>query len=118
MRRQGSHGYPRRSRVNELLREVVADEIERLSARDERLALVTVTGVDAAADLRHARVWVASLPEEAAAALSASRPRLQAAIAGQVRLKRTPHLEFAEDPAVRTGERVEAILRQLAGGKP
>ena len=34
-------------------------------------------------------------------------------IGRQVRMKYTPHLVFREDPAIRTGERVDEILRQL-----
>jgi ribosome-binding factor A len=51
--------YPRMVRVNEVVREVVADELERLS--DPRLGLVTVTGVDVSADLRHAVVYYSAL---------------------------------------------------------
>jgi ribosome-binding factor A len=51
--------YPRMVRVNEVVREVVADELERLS--DPRLGLVTVTGVDVSADLRHATVYYSAL---------------------------------------------------------
>jgi len=46
-------------RVNEVVREVVADELERLS--DPRLGLVTVTGVDVSNDLRHATVYYSAL---------------------------------------------------------
>ena len=105
--------YPRSARVNEVLREVLGETIERLADTDDRLALLTVTGVDVDPDLRHARVWLASLSEEQQAALEAVRGRLQAAVGRQVHLKRTPLLSFAPDPAVSTGERVEAILRQL-----
>ena len=51
--------YPRMVRVNEVVREVVADELERLS--DPRLGLVTVTGVDVSNDLRHAIVYYSAL---------------------------------------------------------
>ena len=51
--------YPRMARVNEVVREVIADELERLS--DPRLGLVTVTGVDVSADLRHATVDYSAL---------------------------------------------------------
>ena len=51
--------YPRMARVNEVVREVIADELERLS--DPRLGLVTVTGVDVSADLRHATVYYSAL---------------------------------------------------------
>jgi ribosome-binding factor A len=101
--------------VNEVLREVLAEELERLADADERLALLTVTGVETDPDLRHATVLFASLGEAARVALQESRVRLQSAVGRQVRLERTPQLAFAADPAVAGGERVEAILRELAG---
>jgi ribosome-binding factor A len=104
--------YPRTARVNEALREVVADELERIG--DERLELATVTGVETEPDLRHAVVWLASLSDDARQALAQHRVRLQAAIGTQMRLKRTPELAFRADPAVATGQRVEDILRDLS----
>jgi ribosome-binding factor A len=74
---------------------------------------LTVTAVSCEPDLRHATVLLASLPEPARAALGEVRPRLQAAVAYQVKLKRTPQLSFAPDPAVAQGERVEEILRAI-----
>jgi ribosome-binding factor A len=116
--------YERTARVNEVLREVVADELERLA--DARLGFVTVTGVEVTPDLRQATVYYSAFapargdPEAEAAAekvtavgLRAVTPHLQAAIGRQVRMKYTPHLVFREDPAIRTGERVDEILRQL-----
>ena len=118
--------YERTARVNEVVREVVADELERLS--DERLGFVTVTGVEVTPDLRQATVYYSALApargkadadaqaeaaEETAVALRSVTPHLQAAINRQVRMKYTPHLVFREDPAIRTGERVDEILRQL-----
>lgn len=105
--------YPRRLRVNELLREVLADELERLEDDDERLGLLTITAVDSEPDLRHATVYLSSLPEPAEEALGEHRARLQAAIGRQARLKRTPQLSFEVDPGVSQGERVEEILRGL-----
>jgi ribosome-binding factor A len=105
--------YSRMDRVNEVLREVLADEIELVAGSDTRLEMVTVTAVSCEPDLRHAIVLLASLPEPARAALGEARPRLQAAVAHQVKLKRTPQLSFAPDPAVVQGERVEAILRAI-----
>ncbi len=105
--------YPRMARVNEVLREVLAEEIELVASSDSRLELVTVTAVNCEPDLRHATVLLASLPEPARAALGEARIRLQAAVGRQVRLKRTPLLTFEADPAVAHGERVEAILRAI-----
>jgi ribosome-binding factor A len=97
--------------VNELVREVVADALERID--DERLELATVTGVEVEPDLRRAVVWFTSLHDGVEAALGEHRVRLQAAIGRQVRLKRTPELVFRRDPAIATGRRVEDILRDL-----
>ncbi len=113
--------YPRTARINEVLRETVADELERLS--DPRLGFVTVTGVEASPDLRHATVYYSVLvPEEGSsgetheetrAALSSAAPHLRAEVGRQVRLKYLPELVFREDPAIAAGERVEEIIREL-----
>lgn len=102
-------------RVNSTLREVLAEEIERMS--DTRLELVSVTAVDTAPDLRHAKVFIDVLgedsQEDALAALRGAAKRLQARIGAQVRMKYTPTLEFAIDPGITGGERIEEILREL-----
>ena len=111
--RGGGRRYPRMARVNELLREVIAEELERLSDADERLLMVTVTAVDADADLSRAKVMLSSLPPGAEEALEEHRVPIQRVINRQVRLKRTPQLSFRTDPAVESGTRVEEILRDL-----
>lgn len=115
-RRQDNRGvapYPRSLRVNQVLRQVLAEELERLADADERLRLVTVTAVDTSADLRHATVYLSSLSEDAKDALVERRTQLQRALGRQVRMKRTPQLEFAVDPAVVAGGRVEDALRRI-----
>lgn len=106
----------RMPRVNSTIREVLADEIERMS--DSRLDLVSVTAVDTAPNLRHAMVYIDVLgdPDDALAALSAAANRLQSVIGAQVRMKYTPTLEFAVDPGVIGGQRIEEILRDLGAG--
>jgi len=109
----GHHTYPRSARVNEILREVLADQLERMEDLDERLGLLTITAVQCEPDLRHALVLLSSMTEDEEAALAGVRVRLQAAISRQVRLKRTPLLRFAADPAVAAGQRIEDILRSI-----
>jgi ribosome-binding factor A len=103
------------ARVNHVVQEVLADELERID--DERLELVTVTGVRVEPGLSHAVVWFSSLsrgdPEGVAVALGEHRIRLQAAIARQLRLRGTPQLTFVPDPAIALGSRVEELLRDL-----
>jgi ribosome-binding factor A len=122
--------YPRTARVNELVREVLAEELERLS--DPRLGFVTLTGVDVTGDLRQATVWysVLDLPgyikdadpsqvhEDTADALRAITGHLKSVLGRQVRLKYTPDLVFREDPAMTQAERLEQILRELRAGEP
>lgn len=106
--------YPRTLRVNEVVRETLADDLERLS--DPRLSMVTITGVDVSPDLRHATVWYSALnhhDDEVAVALRSARSRLRATLGQQVRLKYLPELHFREDPAIETGQRVEEIIREL-----
>ncbi|MBW3536396.1 MAG: ribosome-binding factor A [Actinobacteria bacterium] len=105
--------YPRTARVGALLREVVADELERVSDEDDRLGLLTVTAVEPDPDFRHATVLLASISEEAAEGLEHHRVRLQNAIAREVRLKRTPLLRFVPDPAIEAGLKVEAALLRI-----
>ena len=107
--------YKRSLRVNQVLRQVLAEELERLADADERLRLVTVTAVDTAPDLRHATVYLSSLSEEAADGLAERRAQLQRAVGRQTRMKRTPLLEFLVDPAVVAGGRIDEALRRIHG---
>ncbi|MBM3684641.1 MAG: 30S ribosome-binding factor RbfA [Actinobacteria bacterium] len=112
----GARDFPRTARVNELLREIIGETLERID--DERLELVSVTGVVVNPELTDAMVHFSSLggEEDDAAILEAFadlRVRLQAAIGRQARLRRTPELRFAPDSGVRTGERVERLLATL-----
>jgi ribosome-binding factor A len=108
--------YARTARLNELLREILGDELERID--DERLELVTITGVEVDAGLEHATVYFSSLRDEdddddVVAAFDDARRSLQGAVARQARIRSTPKLHFRADPGIRTGERVDEILREL-----
>jgi len=109
--------YPRALRVNQVLRQVVAEELERLADADE-LAMVTVTSVEVAPDMRTAVVYLASLDEETSLALEERRGHLQRTVGSQMTMKRTPRLTFRADPAIAAGSRVEELLRGLHEGEP
>ncbi len=104
-------------RVNEAVKEVVSESLVEL--KDPRIGFVTVTGVDTSADLRHARVFVSVLGSEAKrrktlAALDAAHGVLQARIAVELRLKRTPQLAFEYDPTIERGVRMTQLIDELA----
>ncbi len=109
----GHPRYPRTLRVNALLKEVLADSIERLADSDESLSLLTITGVAVSGDMHHAVVYMARLDQQAMEALERVRPSLQADLATQVRLRWTPRLRFQLDPSIEAGARVEEIVARL-----
>jgi tRNA pseudouridine55 synthase len=109
----GHPRYPRTLRVNALLKEVLADSIERLADSDESLSLLTITGVEVSGDMHNAVVYLAKLDQRAIEALERARPSLQAELASQVRLHWTPRLRFQLDPSVEAGARVEQIVARL-----
>ena len=104
--------YPRTLRVNQVLRQVLAEELERLADADE-VPMVTVTSVQVAADMRTAVVYLASLDEATEVVLEERRGQLQRVVGTQMTMKRTPRLRFQADPAIAAGSRVEELLRGL-----
>jgi len=107
----------RMRRVNEALREVLSESIGGL--KDPRIGFVTVTGVRASPDLRHATVYVSVLGsarkrDATLAGLTSSHGVLQAAVNRELRLKRTPQLAFEYDPTVERGVRLSALIDELA----
>jgi ribosome-binding factor A len=108
-----THRYPRTARLNESLREVIAEELTRID--DERLDLVTITAIDVDAEMNRAIVFFDSLAGEDGDplildALNSHRVRIQGSIARQVRSKKTPILSFKPDEVIRSAEHIQRIL--------
>ena len=107
----------RMRRVNESLRQVVSEAVGDL--KDPRIGFVTVTAVETSADLRHARVFVSVLGSErkrerTIVGLSAAHGILQARLARELRMKRTPQLAFEYDPSVERAARMTRLIDELA----
>jgi ribosome-binding factor A len=110
-------------RVDEAIRQVIGDVVAK-DMKDPRVGFVTVTDVRTSPDLSHARVYVsvlgergrASEPEQREASLEGLRSAhgfLQGRIAEELRLKRTPTLEFSYDDTTDRALRVEEILGEI-----
>jgi ribosome-binding factor A len=113
-RQTGSRRYPRTARLNELVREIVAEEIKKID--DERLGFFTVTAVEVDPGIEHAKVLWSDLgaPDDVVLeVLEEHRPRLQQAVNRQTHLRRTPILSFHPDEVERTASRIEEILHDL-----
>ena len=113
-RRNAPRDYPRTARLNELLREIIASQIDRID--DDRMGWVSISGVDVDNELTLARVYLSSLDDdmgESVEVLEEHKGAIKKAIGDQARLRRVPELQFVTDPAIQSGGRVEEILGEL-----
>lgn len=111
----------RMRRVNEALREVLSARIAE-GLKDPRIGFVTVTAVDTTSDFSYARVYVSVFGSEEDRAqtlqgLASSRGYLQQGIARELRIKRTPQLEFLHDDVLERGERISRLLEDGPDGE-
>jgi ribosome-binding factor A len=113
----------RMRRVDEAIRQVLGDALAG-DLKDPRVGFVTVTDVRTSADLRHARVYVSVLgdagrPSDVAQreatleGLASAHGFLQGRVAGELRLKRTPKLEFSYDDTTDRALRVDALIDEV-----
>jgi ribosome-binding factor A len=113
----------RTDRIDELIRQELGELLAR-DVRDPRIGFATVTDVETAPDLSHARVWVSVIgrPEEREAALEGLRhamPFVRHELARRLSLRRVPELHVRLDDSAERGTRVLRLLAELeAGGTP
>jgi ribosome-binding factor A len=106
----------RMRRVDEAMREVLSDVLTH-DLKDPRVGFVTVTDVKTSPDLRHARVYVSVLGDEASVEASLEGLRsahgyLQGRVGDELRLKNTPALQFVHDDTAVRAQRLEALLHE------
>lgn len=108
--------YKRSQRVGDLLRQEIADIImNRL--KDPRLGFVTVTEVKVTDDLKTARVFISILKEEeldlTLEILNAAKRFIRSEVAKRVKLRSVPIIEFRIDEAIKYGDKIERLLREI-----
>ena len=113
MSRRGSgREYERSARVGQLMREILAGELDAID--DDRIFAIALTGVDVDNELEKAVVhFDADDTDDALEALDEHSGRLRRAVSSQARLRKPPRLEFRLDEAVGGGGRIEDILARL-----
>jgi ribosome-binding factor A len=104
-------------RVDEAVREVLGDAVTH-DLKDPRVGFVTVTEVRTSADLRQARVFVSvfGTDDEKAATLqglASAHGILQTRIARELRMKRTPALQFLLDDTAEKAAKLEALIEDV-----
>ncbi len=108
----------RPDRVSEAIREEIATFLTD-GVKDPRVrGLVTVTGVDVTRDLRHAKVFVSVLGDDAARretldGLEAMAGHLRGHIGRALRLRSAPEIAFKYDQSVTYAARIETLLEQV-----
>jgi ribosome-binding factor A len=108
----------RMRRVDEAMREVLSGAITS-ELKDPRVGLVTVTSVDTAPDLRHARVYVSVLGTDSVRrrsldGLQSAHGYLQRRVADELHLKHTPTLDFIYDDTLDRAQRIDELLEREA----
>ena len=108
----------RMRRVDEAVRQVLTDAVAQ-DLQDPRIGFVTMTSVKTTSDLRQARVYVSVLGDETQreatlAGLRSAHGALQRRLARELRMKRTPTLEFLYDDTTDRAMRVEELLERTA----
>jgi ribosome-binding factor A len=108
-------------RVNESVRAVVAETVGQL--KDPRIGMVTVTSVRITPDLREGTVFVSVLGNEkkkeaTLRGLESAHGVVQARVARELGLKRTPTLTFAYDETVERAVRMTALIEEVAKDLP
>jgi ribosome-binding factor A len=111
----------RMRRVNEALKEIIANALAR-EIKDPRIGFVTITGVETAQDLAHAKVFLSVYGKQVEKdatleGLRAARPHLQRLISDELKLRRTPALEFVYDATIDQGMRIQALLKSSGAGE-
>ena len=108
----------RPDRVGEQIRDVLSEVLSRGEVHDPGVGFITLTRVQVTSDLQIARVFYTSLGDpkartETARALDRATPFFRRQVAGRLRLRRAPELEFRFDESIENQDRIEQILRDL-----
>ena len=104
----------RTRKIGELLQRELAVMITR-DLNDPRVTQVTLTAVDVAPDMSHAKVFITHLGgQEAAlkalAGLNSAAGFLQRILRDRVILRKVPALRFVYDESVERGDQIERLL--------
>src|SRR5512144_2853351 len=111
----------RTERIDELLRQEIGGILAR-DVKDPAIGFVTITDIETAPDLRHARVWVSVIGQKderdaTIAALQRSMSFVRRELGTRLRLRRIPELQVKLDDSIERGTRVLHLLDQLGTGE-
>lgn len=110
------HPYKRSERLNQLIKEEIADIIMR-RLKDPRLEFVPVTEVSLTPDMKLARVYISVIDDakraETIEILNKAAGLFKAELRKRLSVKVIPAVEFREDRSAEYGEKIDALLRGI-----
>ena len=109
--------FKRADRVGDAVRHELADILLR-KIKDPRVGFVTMTRVELSDDLRHARIFVSIMGDEAAKketmkGLRSACPFIRGELGKRLKMRSTPELAFLIDDSIERGDRMLDTLRKL-----
>jgi ribosome-binding factor A len=113
----------RRERLASVIEEVVSELLQR-EIKDPRFSgMTTITRVEVAADVRQARIFVSIMGDEAERrstmkALEHASGFVRSKLAEELTIRHTPAISFQLDRSLEEGDRVLALMSQVAAVTP
>jgi ribosome-binding factor A len=112
--------FSRTLRVAEQVQRELADLI-RLEVKDPRVGMVTLTGVEVAADYGHAKIFFTLLGDavqigSATEGLNRAAGFLRRELSRRIKLRTIPQLHFCFDESVERGMRLSRLIDDAVGG--
>ncbi len=105
--------FSRSNRVAEQIRRELADLLQ-FEVKDPRIGLVTITDVEVAGDMAHAKVFYVTdhYSDATQKALEKSTGFLRTQLAHRMMLRTIPQLHFAYDSSIDNGIKMTALIDQ------
>jgi len=115
------HRYERTERVSELIHREISQIIDH-EIRDERVSMVTVTGVKMSRDIKNARIYVSVLGDEeetkiSIAILNKASNFIRALLGERIILKYLPAISFYHDSSTINGMRIDKLLEKIKNNR-
>ncbi|MGQ0570414.1 MAG: 30S ribosome-binding factor RbfA [Armatimonadota bacterium] len=107
----------RAERLAEVIRTETSDIMQR-DLNDPRIGFISITEVVVSGDLRHAKIYVSVLGDEAAkrrtmAGLERARGHIRSELSARLAIRYVPEILFRLDESIERGSRIVSLMRSV-----
>lgn len=106
----------RKDRINDAIMKAMTEIIRDVKDPRVSSAFISITGAEATADLKYAKIFYSVLSgdkKDVAKGLRSSSGYIRTCLAKTLNLRITPELSFIEDTSIAYGARIESILSHI-----